>query len=326
MDDVPDLNAAPPEPSAFVATPSGAADLANILLDELTENVSFEVPIVDLDEDIFDQPTSGTGPLYEPIDKITIDKFTTGQVGGTGMFDQIMVSLVNHLKVEYTASRIAGAEYTKAYIGAISAAMDTAQALLLGKDQAYYQALAAQQAAQMAEIQKVTARIELEVARANLAKIQLEALTAEVQYAVAKISLSTADIAYANAVKQGEGITIENANKTKQGVGFDFTNANILPANHVLLKEQAEVQRASTIDTRSDGSSVTGSIGKQKQLHQQQIDSYKRDSEIKFGKLTSDAWITMRTQDEGYAPPGPFVTTEITEILNTIRANLLLGS
>jgi hypothetical protein len=326
MDAVVDPNAAPPEPSQTAAVPSGAADLANTLLVQLTAGVDFEVPVVDIDDDIFDQPIEGTGPLYEPIDKITIDKFTTGQVGGTGMFDQIMVSLVNHLKVEYTASRIAGAEYTKAYIGAISSAMDTAQALLLGKDQAYYQALAAQQAAQMAEIQKVTARIELEVAKANLAKLQFEALTAEVNYAVSKISLSTADIAYANAVKQGAGIDIENTNKTKQGVGFDFTNANILPANHVLLKEQADVQRAQTLDNRADGQAVTGTLGKQKLLHAQQITSYIRDAETKLVKLYSDSWIAQKSQDDGLLAPDQFTNVNINEILVALRTNLNLGS
>jgi hypothetical protein len=196
--------------------------------------------------------------------KIAITDLTTGAVDGTGVFDKIMASLVVQLKVEYAANRIAGAEYTKAYIGIVGAALQTAQQFLVAADQAYW-----------------------------------SDLTAEAQIA--------------NLVLQGTGLTL--------------TNTNILPKQALLLAEQIEVQRAQTMNTRTDGvTTVVGSIGKQKDLYTQQIDSYKRDAEMKVAKLYSDAWITQKTLDEGLTAPTQFTNTEVNEVLIAIRAANTLGS
>jgi hypothetical protein len=196
--------------------------------------------------------------------KILITDLTTGAIDGAGVFDKIMTSLVAHLKVEYTANRIAGAEYTKAYVGIVGVALQTAQQFLVASDQAYW-----------------------------------SDLTAEAQIA--------------NLVLQGEGLEI--------------TNTDILPQQHLLLQEQTEVQRAQTMNTRTDGvTAVVGSIGKQKDLYTQQIASYQRDAEMKVAKLYSDAWITQKTIDEGLVAPAQFVNTEVNEVMLAIRAANNLGS
>lgn len=292
-----------------MATSSGAAELANTLITTLIAGKNFTIPPVDLSGPIFEQPSDGVIQL--PVDKLTTADLTTGQVGGSGVFDQLMVSLVQHLKVEFTANRISGAEYTKAYIGIIAAALQTATQYLLGKDQAYWQAVMVQQQAQLAEIQKVTARIELETARVSLIKVQYEALLAETSYALSKIKLSTEDATFGNL--------------ERQGVGLDFTNANLLPQQDKLLKEQTEVQRAQTLDKRSDNTTtVTGLIGQQKDLYAQQITSYKRDAETKFIKMYTDAWITQKTIDEGLVAPTQFTNAQIDSILSKLRGNLTL--
>lgn len=82
-------------------------------------------------------------PVASPV-KMTIFDLTTGSVGGEGVFDKLMVSLVAHLKVEYEANRISGAEYTKAYTAIVSAALGAAQQFLIGADQAYWSDLTAE--------------------------------------------------------------------------------------------------------------------------------------------------------------------------------------
>ena len=94
----------------------------------------------------------------------------------------------------------------------------------------------------------------------------------------------------------------------------------------ILVSEQGEAQRAQTLDTRLDGATVTGLLGKQKELYSQQITSYKRDAEVKAGKLWIDAWITMKTIDEGLLPPDQFTNIEINEVLATLKTNNLLGT
>lgn len=301
------------------ATPSGADVLANTLLTSLTAGVDFAVPAVDFDDTAFDQP-SGTGPLYDTVDKLEITDLTTGVVDGTGVFDKLMSSLVAHLKVEYQANRISGAEYTRAYIGVVGAALQTAQQFLLGRDQAYWGSLLVQAQAKAAEIEAVTARLQLETVRVVLARSQFEAATAEVNYGLTKMKISTEDITYANLVTQGVGLGIQNENLTLQGEGLEFTNDELLPVQKNLLQEQVEVQRAQTMNTRTDGTTtIVGSVGKQKDLYSQQIDSYKRDAETKVGKIFTDAWITQKTIDEGLLAPTQFNNTNVDAVLTKLR-------
>lgn len=289
--------------------PSGADELANDLLTSLLEGRSFEIPPIDFDDTIFDLPPE-TGPIYEAVEKITVADLTTGAVCGGGVFDKLMVSLTAHLKVEYENNRISGAEYTKAYIGIIQAALATASQFLLTKDQAYWGALMVQAQAKAANVELITARVGLVKAKIDAARSQYEALTAEAAYGLTKMKISTEDATYANMVRQGEGL--------------DFTNNNILPKQETLLGEQIEVQRAQTLDTRTDGAIVTGSVGKQKDLYTQQITSYQRDAETKAVKLYTDAWITQKTIDEGLLAPDQFTNSNLNSILSRLRTNLNL--
>ena len=104
------------------------------------------------------------------------------------------------------------------------------------------------------------------------------------------------------------------------------TQNDVAEMQAVLVKEQGEAQRAQTLDTRSDGATVVGLLGKQKALYDQQITSYKRDAEVKAGKLWVDAWITMKTIDEGLLPPNQFTNTEVNEVLAALKTNNMLGS
>jgi hypothetical protein len=291
------------------AVASGADVLANTLLTSLLAGKNFDVPDIEITGGLFTQPPA-SGPLYVPVEKITVDDLTTGIVNGTGVFDKLMTSLVAHLKVEYAANRISGAEYTKAYIGIVGAALQTSSQFLLAKDQAYWQALLVQVQARSAEVELVTARVNLETARIVAAKTQFEAATAEANYGLTKIKISTEDATYANL--------------TKQGVGIDYTNANILPKQLALLSEQIEVQRAQTLDTRVDGAVIKGAVGKQKDLYTQQITSYQRDAETKFVKFFSDAWITQKTIDEGLVAPSNFTNANVDAVITKLKQNLLM--
>lgn len=100
----------------------------------------------------------------------------------------------------------------------------------------------------------------------------------------------------------------------------------LMPAQKKLVDEQMETQRANTMNTRSDGATTTvGLVGKQKDLYTQQITSYQRDAEVKAAKLFTDAWITMKTIDEGLLPPGNFDNTSLNNILGDIKTNNSLG-
>lgn len=97
----------------------------------------------------------------------------------------------------------------------------------------------------------------------------------------------------------------------------------VLDEQYCLVKEQVEAKRAETMDTRTDGvTPITGSIGKQKDLYTQQIDSYQKDATYKVSKLYSDAWIAQKTLDEGLLAPNEYTNTEVDQVLAYARSNV----
>ena len=84
--------------------------------------------------------------------------------------------------------------------------------------------------------------------------------------------------------------------------------------------EQRESERAKTLDTRIDGvTPVSGTVGKQKELYTQQIDSFDKDAKYKIAKIYLDGWITQKTLDEGLTAPTELQNTAINAVLSEIR-------
>lgn len=263
---------------------------ANALLIELTAGVNFSVPVIDLDSSDFKVPLSSD--LYAPVTKIKLSDLTTRVVKGDGTFDGLMESMSAHLKAEFEKGRITGADYTKAYIALTEASLQSGLSLLLGKEQSFWQA-------QTAQIQALTARVQLETAKMQLAAARMEAMTQQANFGLTKAKIANEDLAHVSA---------------------QYTITNLLPQQLKLLTEQTEVQRAQTMNTRTDGDTVVGVIGKQKDLYSQQITSYQRDAEMKIGKLFSDAWITQKTIDEGTLAPANFTNANIDAVLTSLRS------
>ena len=286
--------------------PCGADTTANTLLTSLLAGNSFDLPDVDLSDDMFQIPVDD-GSLLDNVEKLTNEDLTTRVVDGSGVFDALMSGLSAHLKKEYEQNRITGEQYTKAYTASLGGALQTATSFLLGRDQAYWQAVLAQMQARTTEIQVVTARVQLEVAKAQLATARIQALNAEAEFGLTKMKIATEDQQYCLLKMQ-----------TEQG---EYTLNEIMPTQKTLLEEQVEVQRAQTLDTRTNGAEIRGSVGKQKDLYTQQITSYQRDAEVKAAKLFTDAWITQKTIDEGLLAPGAFRNESVNVILRNIKAN-----
>lgn len=368
----------------------GADTLANTLLASLTAGVDFTLPDVDLTDPEFSIPASE----FDPPVSLTNGDLTTGvPTTGTGTFDIVMKSIKEHLRTEYEANRITGAEFTKAYIELTQAALGNSVQFLLGRDTAYWAAVQAQMQARIAEAGVVKARVELEIAKAQLAATVYEASNQQASYALTKMKLSTESVTFCTAeynlanILPAEKLLLDDqhsklnyeitqmlpAQKTllddehsekaynlattlpaqtllladehsekaynlanimpAQKLALDdqhdaaaYTLANILPEQKFMLHEQGEAQRAQTLNVRQDaGGTVVGLIGKQKDLYTQQIESYKRDAEVKAAKLFTDAWITQKTIDEGLLPPTEFQNTSVGAILADIKTNNALG-
>ena len=315
----------------------GAETEGNSLFQTLTAGVSFEIPQIDLTGPSFQIPGGMDSELYKQVTRIANSELTTTTLDGTGTFDVLMRGFKAHLKEEYNQSRITGAEYTKAYTALVESAMAQSVQFLLGKDASFWQAMSAQ-------IQAITAKLQLETARVRHTTAQLEALNQEATFALTKMRLANENMQYCigkfnheqmlPAQKTGQDI----ANRTAvynldmimplQKVGLEHSNSialfnlqTMLPQQYELLVEQTEVQRAQTLDTRSDGITVVGAVGKQKDLYSQQIKSYQRDSELKAAKLFADAWTVQKTVDEGFVAPANFQNPSLDSVLGHIKTN-----
>jgi hypothetical protein len=271
---------------------SGADTLANSLFSSLISGASFSLPVVDLTDPVFTMPTT-TGDLYAGFSALGNADLTTQVINGTGTFDVLMSAVAAQLKGELSANRISGAEYTKAYITAVEAAIGGSIQFLLGRDRAHWMGINAQLQAQALQVQVVTARVQLEIEKARLETARMEAQTAASTYALTKLKLATESVAYDVA---------------------NYQLGNILP-------QQLDQARAQTKDTNADGSAISGNLGKQKALYDQQITSYQRDSQNKAVKVFTDAWITMKTIDEGLSPPTKFANSNLDTILGHLQTD-----
>ena len=297
---------------------------ANAIFAELTEDIGIEIPEIDISGEDFEFPfgKDSDSALYKEVQPLDLCALTDGTVDGNGAFDKVMQGIKAHLLEEFKGNRITGGEYTKAYIAMVEAGLANGVAFLLGKDRAFWEA-------QRAQIDAFRARVELETSKAQLALVSFQAKTAEAQYALAKMQALGASVEVEtgkyrldnmlpvekdllDGQKELQVLQIEGQNYTNQQL--IYTVENLLPQQLLLLIEQTQVQRAQTLDTRADGSTVVGLLGKQKALYSQQIISYERDVELKFMKNYLDAWITQKTVDDGLAPPNQFTNTFIDSI------------
>lgn len=301
----------------------GAENEANDLFNDLTANTEFPLPDVDLGGDEFQLPDIEGSALYEQIKKLkNEDLVVEDPKSSTATFNALMGGFRGYLEEEFKKSRITGAEYSKTFTALTEGAMANAVQFLLGRDASLWQSITAQ-------IQAVTARVDLEAAKAKLVALQYEANNRKAEFALTKMKLATESAQFCIAQfnlnsmlpAQLSMVQSQKVGQDRQNDTLAYTLSNILPQQYMLLREQTEVQRSQTSDSRTDGLPVYGSVGKQKELYSQQITSYKRDSETKVAKLFTDAWITQKTIDEGLQAPNGFTNASLDQILAVLKSN-----
>ncbi|AYR04238.1 structural protein [Escherichia phage OLB145] len=296
----------------------GAELEANALLTALVAGEDFTLPDIDMSGSEYDIPGGINSPIYAEIEKITTEQLTTREVGGSGVFDALMQSASNHLLAEFKNNRITGGDYVKAYIATMEACMANAMQFLTTKDQAYWNAVTAQVAA-------ITARANLGIIKANFVTAKIQALATKAEYALTKLKLSNESVTYCTAQYNLSSMLPQQLLMLKNQTTQVAEQTKLTTEQINMTKEQKEAQRAQTSDTRTDGTRVAGSVGKQKELYDQQITSYKRDAEVKAAKLFTDAWVTQKTIDEGLSPPNGFTNSSLDRILTALKNNNALG-
>lgn len=262
--------------------------VAIALYNSLTAGTDFDIPEFDLSGPEYDLPGGADNPALDAITKLTNADLTNAVlVGNVVTGTGTMDVLMNTFMLHLDREFKTGHITGAEYTKAYIASMQVAA----GNGVQYLvQRDSAYWQAVTAQMGIINSRVALAIAKTQLAGQEIDANIAKVNYALTKAKLGT-----------------ENA-------------------GYISLSEQGEASRAQTLDTRTDGIAVTGLLGKQKSLYDQQITSYKRDAEVKAGKLWVDAWITMKTIDEGLLPPDQFSNAEINEVLVALKTNNVIGT
>lgn len=268
------------------------------LLQKVTDGLDFTIPNVDFNDKAFQIPDELIDALQKVPDQLTTGSLTERVIHGNGVFDAIMEAMEAHLKREYEEGRITGAEYTKAYIATLQSSVQFAVQFLLGKDQAYYQALGAQTQALIGNLEAYNAKVKLAIAQA-------QAHMTKAQYAAQVLQLA--------------GIEANTDNAKQQELN--------LKQQEKLLKEQTEQAHAQVSDTQLDGSTpVTGYTGNQNSLLKQQVVAFKKDAIVKAAKIYTDSFATQLSMSTATVAGTGLDAAGIKKATDALQASLASSS
>lgn len=336
---------------------------ANELMKALTSDVDIEIPDINLSDPIYNFPGDANSELYKSSTSVDNRDITDAATEDHGTFDALMAGVAAHLDKQYKMNRITGDDYSKVYLALTEAAMANAVQFVLQKDVTKWAALNAQLGAITARVLLETEKTKLATIHIEALDAKTRYAQAKTTLAISGVEHCSAQFRYENllpkesiaAQKQIDGLDIDNRTKSfnltailpAQHLGLELDNhakdyqlKNVLPVTHRtavfnltemlpaqrdLVKEQREVQVAQTLDVRTDGQPIVGTLGKQKDLYTQQIQSYKRNAETNAAKMFLDSWITQKTLDEGLLPPDALSNASVNGVLNTIKVTNDLG-
>mgnify|MGYP001774086902 CR=1 FL=1 len=80
---------------------------------------------------------NGVGSTSKKVLATPLKALTTVDVDGSGVFDQLMKSVKQHLQEEFQSQRITGHEYSTVYLGALSAVLQTSTQFLMNEQQVH---------------------------------------------------------------------------------------------------------------------------------------------------------------------------------------------
>lgn len=247
---------------------------------------------------------------------ITQRTLTTGEVEGSGVFDELMRTVKDHAHTELSDGRITEASYAQVYLGSLQSTMQAALQFSLSYEQTNKQLevmdeqiLQGKKQNELLELQKAQLQIANDTAQYNLDVMlpkQLELLTEQIAQVQAQTSLTATQELQATAqiqlVGKQEDLVdnqiLSERDKSSDPTGglnraaFDKTQAEIDILSQKKLTEQKQ-----TSGTVAD---TNGLIGYEMKLKQVQGDSFLRDAEQKAAKLYTDIFSVMySTNAEG---------------------------
>jgi len=206
---------------------------ANTLFPQLLDGFDVNIKNINWDDPKYNILYDKNDPIWNHVKKLGVEELTDGTIGGSGIFDGLMVSVEAHLLKEYKANRITGADYTQAYIALMQSAMGQAVTYVTAAEQQYWASVAARVAA-------INGIVELENVKLKYEVLKIEAMKGKAEYTLAKQKLAIEDTNYAIAEYQlnniqpatWQGLLLDNTGK---GIANDTALYNlntVLPTQH----------------------------------------------------------------------------------------------
>lgn len=290
--------------------------------------------------------------LTEPT-QINNNTLTTGIVGGTGAFDKLMESIGNHLLKQVEDGRINYEQYSGLYIQAMQTAMGTAVQFVIEREKTYYANMLILEQVRQGKVNTVVTKANLEIAKFTLQKTYLETHTANANYSLVKMQLANTNADYLikdlqintvipkqNLILDGQKANLDKDLLVKQEqIDTSIKQQALLDEQIDLTERQVEIamytseaERAKTFDTHTTtwgSTSIGGLLGKdiaikisQKELYDQQKQSYILDAKYKLVQSSLNTWTVQRTDDDGLPVPSELTNEKISEIVGQYRTNV----
>ena len=220
---------------------------------------------------------------------INVSDLTTVELNGSGVFDELMQSVAARLLEEYSKNRIAGANYSTVYLGAMTATMQQALTFILERQTADKQAELLDSQRKLADKQTEGSELDNQIKEKQLLKLDAEIVLLEQQ----KVNLVTDNT---KALSEIELIDQNKANAVQQANLIVKQQAKV-ESETALLSQKKFTEQAQILDT-VNGQTVAGVVGKQKGLYQKQTDGFDRDAEQKVAKILADSWSVRRSTND----------------------------
>lgn len=249
---------------------------------------------------------------------LTVRSLTGGEKEGSGVFDELMRTIKSHVHEELSTGRITEKAYSEVYLGALQFALNSATSYALAYEKANKELAVLdeqikqnQKQNELLELQKEQLSIANATAKYNLdvmlpaqllqLKKQTELVVEQVNQATAQTAQITAQIALTKKQQDLADEQIRDAKDkhTNPTGGINKAQYDKLMAEKVIADQKLLTEKAQIADT-VNGVPVTGLVGKEITLKQNQADSFLRNAEIQVAKLYSDTFSVMySTEAEG---------------------------
>lgn len=249
---------------------------------------------------------------------LTVRSLTGGEKEGSGVFDELMRTIKSHVHQELAEGRITEKAYSEVYLGALQFALNSATNYALAYEKANKELAVLdeqikqnQKQNELLELQKEQLLLANTTAQYNLSytlpeqliqiKKQNEKLIGEINHVTSQTSQVSAQTAL--VVKQ-EDLVDEQIRDAKDKYtnpigGINKAQYDKLIAEKGIADQKLITEKAQTMDT-VDGTAIAGLVGKERNLKQNQADSFLRNAEIQVAKLYSDTFAVMySTEAEG---------------------------